>query len=110
MSKEQQPPAGGEPANSPPSEHVYKVPRRKPIVVRETAHVFGSHEEARKKNYRLRQSTIDRAMQLLGARTETEAIEMALDAVAFGAELAAGVRGMRGAEISHPFASESEAE
>ncbi|HET6763463.1 MAG TPA: hypothetical protein VFH27_07315, partial [Longimicrobiaceae bacterium] len=59
-----------------------------------------------KKNYRLRQSIIDRAMKVLGTRTETETIEQALDLVVFRSELISGVRGMRGAALQDVFGSE----
>ena len=56
-----------------------------------------------KKNFRLHQSKIDRAMQLLGTRTETETIERALDMVAFRDALVDGIRAMRGAELADVF-------
>jgi hypothetical protein len=40
-----------------------------------------------KKTFRLNQALLDRARKALGARTETEAIEMALDDIVFGDEL-----------------------
>ncbi len=52
-----------------------------------------------RKNYRLRQSKIDRARQILGTSTETETIERALDLVAFGERLLAGVDRMRGQKL-----------
>lgn len=60
-------------------------------------------ETPRKKNFRLHQSKIDRAMQLLGTRTETETIERALDLVAFRNALVEGIRAMRGAELVDVF-------
>jgi hypothetical protein len=60
-------------------------------------------ETPRKKNHRLHQSKIDRAMQILGTRTETEAIEQALDLVALRDRLAGGVRNMRGARLVDVF-------
>lgn len=56
-----------------------------------------------KKNFRLHQSKIDRAMQLLGTRTETETIERALDMVAFRDALVDGIRAMKGAELVDVF-------
>ncbi len=53
-------------------------------------------ESPRKKNFRLRQSKIDRARAVLGAETETETIERALDLVVFRSDLVEGVRAMRG--------------
>jgi hypothetical protein len=60
-------------------------------------------EAPTKKNFRLHQSKIDRAMQLLGTRTETETIERALDMVAFRDALVDGIRAMRGAELVDVF-------
>jgi hypothetical protein len=53
----------------------------------------------RAKSYRLEQAKIDRAKKLLGVATETEAIELALDMVAFGQGLAAGTRALIGLEV-----------
>jgi hypothetical protein len=86
-------------------EHEYPLPRRRGSRVREAVLEFGAHEEARKKNFRLRQSLIDRAVHTLGARSETDAIEQALELVVFRAELMDGVRAMRGAEIVDVFGS-----
>ncbi|HEX6912192.1 MAG TPA: hypothetical protein VF142_17445 [Longimicrobium sp.] len=60
-------------------------------------------EAPRKKNYRLRQSKIDRAMEILGTRTETETIEQALDMIALRDRLVQGVRNMRGAGLVDIF-------
>ena len=49
-----------------------------------------------RKNYRLRQSTLDTARQVLGTTTETETIERALDFVIFGERLASGTARARG--------------
>lgn len=66
----------------------------------------GAPEAPRKKNFRLHQSKIDRAMEILGTRTETETIEQALDMIAFRDRLVEGVRGMRGADLVDVFADE----
>ena len=66
----------------------------------------GTPEAPRKKNFRLHQSRIDRAMEILGTRTETETIEQALDMIAFRDRLVQGVRGMRGAALADVFADE----
>jgi len=84
----------------------YAPPPAKHALLRETALDFGTHEALRKKNYRLRQSIIDRAMKVLGTRTETETIEQALDLVVFRSELISGVRAMRGAALQDVFGSE----
>lgn len=60
-------------------------------------------EVPRKKNHRLRQSKIDRAMAILGTRTETETIEQALDLVALRDRLVDGVRKMRGTDLVDVF-------
>lgn len=56
-------------------------------------------ESPRKKSYRLHQSKIDEAMQVLGTRTETETIEQALDLVLLRGRLVEGVRAIRGAAL-----------
>jgi hypothetical protein len=50
----------------------------------------------RRKNFRLPQSKLDTARQILGTKTETETIERALDLVAFGERLAKGTEEARG--------------
>ncbi len=60
-------------------------------------------EAPRKKNYRLRQSKIDRAMEILGTRTETETIEQALDMIAFQSEMLDGVDAMYGTGVVNVF-------
>lgn len=49
-----------------------------------------------RKNLRLTQAKLDRARELLGAETETETVEQALDLVAFREEVIAGVRRLAG--------------
>lgn len=63
-------------------------------------------ETVTRKNYRLHQSKIDRARRILGTATETETIERALDLVAFGEELRAGVDAMRGTHLVDVFADD----
>jgi hypothetical protein len=60
-------------------------------------------EPPRKKNFRLRQSKIDRAMEILGTSTETETIEQALDMIALRDRLVTGVRNMRGTGLVDVF-------
>lgn len=67
-------------------------------------------ESPRKKNYRLHQSKIDRAMQILGTRTETETIEQALDMIAFQDEMLASVDTMYGSGVVNVFDEEPGAE
>ena len=63
----------------------------------------GAPEAPRKKNFRLHQSKIDRAMEILGTKTETETIEQALDMLVFRDRLVQGVRNMRGAGLEDIF-------
>lgn len=56
----------------------------------------GDREAVKRKNYRLHQSKLDAAREVLGTRTETETIERALDLVAFGERLASGTERARG--------------
>jgi hypothetical protein len=51
------------------------------------------------KTYRLAARKIAEARRVLGAPSDTAAIEMALDMVMFRAELIAGVRAMRGTRL-----------
>jgi hypothetical protein len=44
-----------------------------------------------RKNLRLTQRKIDQAKKILGTQTETETIERALDLVAYGEEVTAGI-------------------
>jgi hypothetical protein len=55
-------------------------------------------EAARRKSLRIHQSKIDRAMRILGTRTESGTIEAALDLVTFGPDLVED----RGHEGSRP--------
>ena len=60
-------------------------------------------ESTRKKNFRLRQSVIDRAKAVLGSATETEAIEQALELVVLRHELVSGVAAMGGESLANVF-------
>lgn len=51
------------------------------------------------KTYRLAAAKIARARAILGAPSDTAAIEMALDLVTFRNDLIAGTKGMRGTAI-----------
>jgi len=55
-------------------------------------------EKPVRKNFYLYQSKVDMARKILGAKTETEAINRALDLVNFGEVLARGTREMYGWE------------
>jgi hypothetical protein len=48
-----------------------------------------------RKNLHIDQRKLDLARKALGAKTETETVDAALDAIAFGKELSAGVRHLR---------------
>lgn len=67
-------------------------------------------EALRKKNFRLRQSEIDRAMKILGTRTETETIEQALQMIAFQQEMLDAVDAMYGAGVVNVFDEQPDAE
>ena len=64
----------------------------------------GSGEPLMRKNFRLHQSKIDEAKKVLGASTETETIEQALDLVLFGEKLLTGIDRMRGKHLIDIFA------
>jgi hypothetical protein len=55
-----------------------------------------------RKNVRLSQDKLTRAKRLLGAATETETIEQALDLVAFRHEVVLGVRRLAGSRSLRP--------
>jgi hypothetical protein len=55
-------------------------------------------ERPRRKNHYLSQAKLDLAKAILGARTETEALDLALDLVIFGDALAAGTEALAGEE------------
>jgi hypothetical protein len=55
-----------------------------------------------RKNFRLDQARLDAAREALGARTETETIETALDLILFRKELVDGVDTLVGTRIA-PF-------
>jgi hypothetical protein len=50
----------------------------------------------RRKNLNIDQSKLDRAVRLLGARSETEAVDQALDLLLLREELISGVREIAG--------------
>lgn len=79
---------------------------KRPAGTRPKLPQTGVREAPRKKNFRLHQSKIDRAMQILGTRTETETIEQALDMLVFRDQLVQGVRNMRGAGLVDIFDDE----
>ena len=61
--------------------------------------------EIRRKNLNLDQAKLNRAVELLGARTETDALDQALDLVIFHQEAVAGFRALagRGYEIENLY-------
>lgn len=67
-------------------------------------------EAPRKKNFRLHQSKIDRAREILGTKTETETIEQALDMIAFQREMLDGIDAMYGAGVVNVFDDDLDAE
>jgi hypothetical protein len=56
--------------------------------------------QAARKDVRLDQHSPDAARRILGAKTETEAITMALDLVGFRKELVDAVRAMYGTHVA----------
>jgi hypothetical protein len=62
-----------------------------------------------RKNLRLTQANVDRARRILGAATETETIEQALDLVAFREEVLAGVRRLAGSRSLRDFVDDGAA-
>ncbi|HET7274773.1 MAG TPA: hypothetical protein VFI91_06310 [Longimicrobiaceae bacterium] len=65
--------------------------------------ITGNAEEPKRKNYRLHQSKLNAAREVLGTKTETETIERALDLITFGEKLAAGTRRARGRQWNDVF-------
>lgn len=55
-------------------------------------------EKPVRKNFYLTQSKIDMAKKLIGARTETEAVDVALEMLVYGEALALGTEGLVGQE------------
>jgi len=74
------------------------------LTVREAAAAYAAAvaggERPTRKNFYIHQSKIDLARALLGARSETEAVEAALDALIYGEALAAGTTVMAGEEYT----------
>jgi hypothetical protein len=56
----------------------------------------GSSRKIRRKNLNIDQAKLDRAVSILGARSETDAIDQALDLVLFRDELVDGIRSLAG--------------
>jgi Arc/MetJ family transcription regulator len=59
-----------------------------------------AHEGKVRKEFWLDPRLLAEAQAVLGAATERETVELALDLVAFRGELAAGARALRGLELS----------
>lgn len=55
-------------------------------------------EKPKRKNHYLYQSKIDMVREILGVRTETEALDGALDLLIYGEALATGTEAMEGEE------------
>lgn len=66
--------------------------------VSEARAVYDARESERpvRKNHYLLQSKLDMAREILGARTETDALDMALDLVIYGESLAQGTLSLAG--------------
>lgn len=76
--------------------------KKKPARVAEAAVPLESEKPVRK-NFYLYQSKIDMAREVLGVKTETEAIERALDMLIYGERMARGTRAMYGEEYNDVF-------
>jgi hypothetical protein len=61
-----------------------------------------------RKNLRLDQAKLDRAREILGAPTETETVEQALDTIIFQHEVSEGIRRIAGKdpEFEHIFGND----
>ena len=62
----------------------------------------------RRKNLNIDQSKLDRAKKVLGASTETEAVDTALDSILFAHDVRAGLEELAGSPIEPIFATEEE--
>lgn len=82
--------------------------RRPDAAARATAP--GRGEKPTRKNHYLYQSKIDMARSILGVRTETEALNGALDLLIFGEALAKGTEAMEGEEYHDVLGLAGEAE
>lgn len=68
---------------------------RRPLGTRRAPRTRGSRAGWVRKNMAMDQAKLDAARRALGVRTETEAIDLALDFVAFRREVADGIAAMR---------------
>ena len=64
----------------------------------DVAAALAGDEKPRRKNHYLYQSKIDMAKKILGAKTETEALDGALDILIYGEAMARGTEEMEGEE------------
>jgi hypothetical protein len=72
--------------------------QRKRRPGRDASSVPGPDEKPKRKNHYLYQSKLDMARKILGARTETEALDGALDMLIYGEALSKGTEAMAGEE------------
>ena len=61
-----------------------------------------------RKNMRISQEKLDRARKILGTKTETEAVDAALDMIAFREEVLEGVRRIAGSNSMRDIHAEEE--
>jgi hypothetical protein len=73
-------------------------PRDRPAVAARVSAALEPAEKPTRKNHYLYQSKIDMAKEILGAKTETEALDGALDLLIYGEALARGTEEMAGEE------------
>ena len=64
--------------------------------------------DIRRKNLNIDQSKLDRAKEVLGVSTETEAVDTALDNVLFAHEVRSGLEKLAGSPIEPVFATDQE--
>lgn len=83
-------------------------PRKKAGKVAEAAAAYAVDERPTRKNHYLYQSKIDLAKELLDVKTETEAIDVALDMLIYGETLARGTAAMKGEEYHDILGIEAE--
>jgi hypothetical protein len=84
-------------------EEQWQEPAKHPMDDADLAGPLAKDEKPKRKNYYLYQSKIDIAKKILGASTETEALDGALDMLIYGEVLAKGTKKMDGEEYVDVF-------
>lgn len=73
-------------------------PANHKVRAADLAGALAADEKPKRKNHYLYQSKIDMAKKILGAKTETEALDGALDMLIYGEAMARGTEEMEGEE------------